>query len=429
MANSIEELSDRELEILRLLATGVSNKEIASQLYISPNTVKVHLRNIFTKLDVTSRTEAAMAAVNAGIVNSIPVTSEIELSEQPEEGIDKRISYKGIVRFVILGFVLLAVALGAYIYFDNQNESTLPTISDRGWNALKEMPTARYDLAAAAYDNAIYAIAGHGIDGVTGVVERYHPESDTWDEVASKPTPVDQVQAAVLGGKIYVPGGRLDSGDATDIMEIYDPKQDSWSRGKSLPVSISAYALAAFEGRLYVFGGWDGKNYYANVYSYDPASEKWREEPDMPTARAFIGAAVAGRKIYVLGGYDGEKALDVNEAFSPDVATSATDAWSQAKPMPEARYAMGVASVADMIYVVGGEGEEGENIYDSLVFVEQNGQWQEISGIPEISEKSLSLINLGVDIFVIGGRIEDIPQRSSYSYKLMYIVTFPIIVK
>jgi len=427
MANSIDELSERELEILRLLATGVSNKEIANQLYISPNTVKVHLRNIFTKLDVTSRTEAAMAAVNAGVVNSIPAPSENELTEQQVDEIEQRISYKGMIRFVILGFVLLAVALGAYIYFDKQNETTLPTVSDRGWTALKEMPTARYDLAAAAYDNAIYAIAGHGVEGVTGVVERYHPETDTWDEVAPKPTPVEQIQAAVLGGLIYVPGGRLASGDMTDRMEIYDPKKNTWSIGTSLPTAISAYALAAFEGRLYLFGGWDGENYFANVYSFDPVSNVWREEPAMPTARAFTGAAVAGRKIYVLGGYDGEKALDVNQSFSPDVAATTSEAWSQAKPMPEARYAMGVASVADMIYVVGGDGEE-EKQYDSLVFVEQNGEWQEFSK-PDYSNKGLSMNYLGVNLFILGGKEINIPIKKVFHYKLLYTISLPIIIR
>ncbi len=62
------ELSERELEILQLLATGLSNKEIASQLYLSVNTVKVHLRNIFGKLGVDNRTEAVTYALTQGWV-------------------------------------------------------------------------------------------------------------------------------------------------------------------------------------------------------------------------------------------------------------------------------------------------------------------------------------------------------------------------
>src|SRR5512143_3615261 len=68
------ELSERELEILKLLATGLSNKEIASQLFLSVNTVKVHLRNIFTKLGVQSRTEATLIAIQRGYVN-VPSTA------------------------------------------------------------------------------------------------------------------------------------------------------------------------------------------------------------------------------------------------------------------------------------------------------------------------------------------------------------------
>src|SRR3990170_563646 len=59
-------LSDRELEILRLAAKGLSNKQIASRLCLSARTVQAHLGNIFNKLGVGSRTEAVLYALKRG---------------------------------------------------------------------------------------------------------------------------------------------------------------------------------------------------------------------------------------------------------------------------------------------------------------------------------------------------------------------------
>jgi len=63
-----EPLTSRELEVLALLARGRSNKEIAAKLFISETTVKGHLRSVFSKLNVLSRTEATTTALRRGLV-------------------------------------------------------------------------------------------------------------------------------------------------------------------------------------------------------------------------------------------------------------------------------------------------------------------------------------------------------------------------
>ncbi len=65
-----EGLTEREIEILRLVGNGLTNKKIGKQLYISDRTVQAHLSNIFSKLGVESRTEAAMYAVRRGWVTN-----------------------------------------------------------------------------------------------------------------------------------------------------------------------------------------------------------------------------------------------------------------------------------------------------------------------------------------------------------------------
>jgi DNA-binding NarL/FixJ family response regulator len=65
---SSESLTGRELNVLELLAQGKSNKEIGASLYVSETTVKSHLRSIFRKLDVLSRTEAITVASRRGLI-------------------------------------------------------------------------------------------------------------------------------------------------------------------------------------------------------------------------------------------------------------------------------------------------------------------------------------------------------------------------
>jgi two-component system, NarL family, nitrate/nitrite response regulator NarL len=67
---STDALSEREVEILRLVANGYSNAVIATKISISENTVKYHLKHILQKLNARNRTEAVTAAMQAGILKS-----------------------------------------------------------------------------------------------------------------------------------------------------------------------------------------------------------------------------------------------------------------------------------------------------------------------------------------------------------------------
>jgi len=62
-------LTNRELEVLECLAKGLSDKGIASSLYISEHTSRTHIRNIYRKMGVSSRSQAVVKATSAGLIN------------------------------------------------------------------------------------------------------------------------------------------------------------------------------------------------------------------------------------------------------------------------------------------------------------------------------------------------------------------------
>lgn len=64
----IAELSAREAEVLKLIAEGLANKQISARLHLSEKTVKNHVSRIFSKLNISARTQAAVHAIRAGIV-------------------------------------------------------------------------------------------------------------------------------------------------------------------------------------------------------------------------------------------------------------------------------------------------------------------------------------------------------------------------
>jgi two-component system, NarL family, response regulator LiaR len=65
-----EPLTERETEVLRLLARGKANKQIARELFVAVSTVKTHVNNLYRKLDISSRTQAALYAARIGLVST-----------------------------------------------------------------------------------------------------------------------------------------------------------------------------------------------------------------------------------------------------------------------------------------------------------------------------------------------------------------------
>jgi hypothetical protein len=233
--------------------------------------------------------------------------------------------------------------------------------------------------------------------------------------------PVTDVNAAVIGGRIFIPGGRLTSGSLTDVLESFDPSRNQWEKHASLPVALSGYALVAFEGKLYVFGGWDGQKYVASVYEYEPDADTWKGLSPMPTARGFAGAAVAGGRIYVLGGYDGKEALAVNEEYLPD-----RDAWSQRSPLPVGRYAMGVADIVDFIYVIGGVGGS-DSVLPPLQYSSQKGKWQTFEAPFPRQWSYLGLVSAQTQFYALGGRSDGLPAAQNLSYQAIFTIMIPIL--
>jgi DNA-binding CsgD family transcriptional regulator len=313
-------LSERELDVLKLVAKGASNKEIANELFISPNTVKVHLRKIFSKIGVTSRTEAALYAVNTGIVPSI---SE-DQNPQPTAIMDTVLAEglrSGDVRRRVILPVVMAIALIMLIFasivvinlLDNSRVETVGTSPSFAviprWHKMAGMPTARSGLAVASVESRLYAIGGEAGEQVLGTVEMYDPESDSWLILGAKPTPVADVQAVSFGGKIYIPGGRQQSGEVTGILEIYDPRQDQWDQGAELPLPLSAYGLVSHEGKIYAFGGFDGNQFVAGVFRYDPEQDRWDLFASLPEARGYVGVASVNERIPAMISFGGQLLL------------------------------------------------------------------------------------------------------------------------
>ncbi|MCA9979214.1 MAG: hypothetical protein KDD89_00195 [Anaerolineales bacterium] len=458
MSQLEEPLSERELDVLEQLMSGASNKEIAAILTISPNTVKVHLRNIYSKLNVSSRTEASMAAIELGlfappgeaepappepdtepevttaeeisseVVAAEPPTAVFAPEEKPEPMLAPMLDLEPVApqrnwRVWIGGFVAVALVLalggwwlsqattvGAPLVssttdpLDNVPPIATPftetELSEARWYRSRALPLSLTDLAVVSSGLNLYQIGGITAEGeTTPQVHVYNTSLREWQQVADKPTPISDTSAAVLL-EIYVPGGRNSDGDPVSTVEAYSPLNNFWRQVADLPQPLAGSLTLANSQGIYLFGGWNGSEFVADSYLYDPVSDSWRPLPPLREARArAVGGLIDGR-FYVVGGENETGALASCEVFDP-----ATESWEVCPALTAPRSGGGAAVVLNNLYVIGGTGSETEGF--SEVFSPSDQVWRIVNHPQEETEsvgwQNPAVVSVETRIYVLGG--------------------------
>jgi DNA-binding CsgD family transcriptional regulator len=427
-----ESLSEREHEITQLVAEGLTNREVAERLFLSHNTVKVHLRNIFTKTGVASRTELSMLAVQEGWIEIRGATGEVSPAAdvaypaaEAEAGADDgHLSLAEDTdpapvwpwqRWVAMTFgaTLFLIALllpqqqaapasgsGPGNLFGTSARVAQVTNDAAGenWHEIAPLPVRRAGMGIAALGDTIYAIGGITDNGTSGRVDIYDIETDTWREGTPRPLDLANVNAVTLDGGILVPGGCLDNASWTPsaAVHLYNPDEDMWREVAPLPTALCAYALSTDGQRAYVFGGWDGTRYRAVSYAYDPSQDAWEQLAPPEQARGFGGAAWVAGSIYYVGGYDGERERATCEVYAIE-----TNSWASCPPMLQPRGGLGTTAIAGRIYAIGGGWRTPMGFNER--YTPTTGEWTVVE-TPIVSEwRNLGVVSYDTALYTIGG--------------------------
>ena len=399
-------LSEREMEVARLLATGATNAEIARSLVISPHTVKVHLRNIFEKLQVNSRTEASIVLVQRNWLTLPGMETPADTAEvvdesssqapvgapalpeatpkppEPEPLVDLPMQPARWQTYYLGGaLALLLIALltpqlpiwgkASSDLLSDSNRTVLgqpaPRLQAR-WEQRLPLTTERSRLAVVYLTNQLYAIGGETTGGRTvPTVDIYDLQVNDWRAGPVLPEALANLAAVAFQERIYVAGGNSRSGDdaqaaaapitISDRFFVFDPKSDQWVAAGQLPNPLAGAVLVADENALYLLGGWDGRNMHDEIWQMTPPAAinapmpGWTLVGRLRTPIAFFGAALVNGEIFVVGGHDGQHDLTTAEAYHLSRAE-----WRDLPPLSSPRSGLQLVYDGRSLFAVGGGG-------------------------------------------------------------------------
>src|SRR5262245_48773356 len=159
--------------------------------------------------------------------------------------------------------------------------------------------------------------------------DQSQPGVGVWDTRAPLLTARQEMPSALLGGRIYTPGGYDAQGATVATLEIYDIAADAWTNGPSMPEGRNHPGVTVARGLVFVTGGYTSAGpASAGVFAFDPQSQAWTSRRGMPAPRAAHVAVEYGGKIYAIGGVSTSGVVGTNEVYDPS-----TDTWSPLAPM------------------------------------------------------------------------------------------------
>ena len=432
-------LSDRELEILRLLSQGKSNKQIAADLFISVNTVKVHVSNIYEKIGVSSRTEATLYALEKGLtIKPLRVNDDNQnLNEILDDGTKndnnspiskKEIKYR--IFFTVGLSLLLIFSLGyllSSLFFKTSSSTEKAMDYMTRWQELDQMPFQRSRFASALYNNEFYLIGGESETGITNRVDIFNPTTQIWRLGKSKLTPVKNVSAAIINDRIYIPGGETQGGEYTDKLEVYDLVTDTWDEKARLPIRISSYSMAVYEGNIYIFGGRNQTGILDTVFLYDPAIDKWLSLPSMESSVENSTAVEFHGSIFVIGGADQHGYTRNVQSIKPVNYQTAEFIWMNETELPAQYNWVSAYSISDLIFVIAKDKNGNTGL---LQYSDSEKQWlaSSQSAPVRIDSNGGGVISEGF-IYLFGGEKNGKPQNRIVRYQATYLISIPNINK
>lgn len=186
-----------------------------------------------------------------------------------------------------------------------QSEPDMPIGLDNTGAAFFNKKAAGKDAIDTGY---IFVIGGRNSKAnAVNTIMKYNIVSKIWSySDTTLPLSLSEIQVVQIGGKIYIPGGRLNSGIASGGLYIYDIDADTLGKGADMPHKSRGYAIGSYNDSLIYVIGCKEQDYLNLVQIYNINRNSWNYGTPFPgEGRELLSGSICGNKIILAGGWDG----------------------------------------------------------------------------------------------------------------------------